>query len=84
MRPPDDLPEELEGDYRAGEIRDTRTAPECVERDRDLDELDDYLAAENGQDFDEWDGEDEPDDDEPDDDEPQQWVSEEDEPCPPN
>jgi hypothetical protein len=33
MRAPDDLPEELEGDFRAGEIRDTRTAPECVERD---------------------------------------------------
>jgi hypothetical protein len=69
MRAPDDLPEELEGDYRAGEIRDTRTAPECVERD--IEELDDYLAAEDDQDFDEWNGQDEPDDEEP-----QQWVSE--------
>jgi hypothetical protein len=34
MRAPDDLPDDLEGDFRAGEIRDTRTAPECVERDR--------------------------------------------------
>jgi hypothetical protein len=40
MRAPDDLPEELEGDYRAGEIRDTRTAPECVERDRYSDDDD--------------------------------------------
>jgi hypothetical protein len=35
MQPPDDMPEELEGDFRAGEIRDTRTAPECVQRHRD-------------------------------------------------
>jgi hypothetical protein len=40
MRAPDDLPEELEGDFRAGEIRDTRTVPECVERDR----YDDYAS----------------------------------------
>jgi hypothetical protein len=48
MRAPDDLPEDLEGDYRAGEIRDTRTAAECVERDLpdDLDRVryDDYAS----------------------------------------
>jgi hypothetical protein len=47
MRAPDDLPEKLDGDFRAGEIRDTRTAPECVERDRyeddDLAEWDGYI-----------------------------------------
>jgi hypothetical protein len=40
MRQPDDLPDDLEGDFNAGEIRDTRTAPECVERDR----YDDYVS----------------------------------------
>jgi hypothetical protein len=42
----DDLPDDLEGDFHAGEIRDTRAAPECVERDRydddDLNEWDSY------------------------------------------
>lgn len=50
MRQPDDLPEELEGDYRVGEIRDTRTAPECVERDRyddDDDDPEDWIMYHN-------------------------------------
>jgi hypothetical protein len=53
MQPPDDLPDELEGDFRAGEIRDTRTAPECVERDRydDYDSLWDDLEDLEGWDI---------------------------------
>jgi hypothetical protein len=45
MRAHDDLPEELEGDFRAGEIRDTRTAPECVERDPLYDAVVDGLTS---------------------------------------
>lgn len=66
MPTPDDLPEELEGDFHAGEIQLLRnlqqlirTAPECVERDRyedyaslwdDLEDLTGWDITEEGDD----------------------------------
>jgi hypothetical protein len=82
MRAPDELPEELEGDFHAGEIRDTRAAPECVERDRyddilaEWDDYDDIQETHPGagswgrEDVSEWNGQD--------------VITEEGEPCQPN